>query len=413
MKLGDVANAEAAAFGKPLEGVRVLAVEQMQSLPFATQMLARLGADVVKVESLGGGDQGRGSQPSVVDESGANVGATFLRNNLNKRSIAVNLKSLEGQELVLSLAEKFDIFAENGKAGGADRLGIGFDAVSARNPKIVYLSISGFGNGDSPYSDMPAFAPIVEAMSGIYEFKRQGDNPPVVAPVGALGDIGTGLFGLVGVLAALRQRDRTGEAQYVDVAMLDAMVAMTDLVTNYWSLGLKGGAMAAMILDGFRAKDGWFIIQVAREFHFERLATCIGHDEWLTDERLAQRQGWVDHMDDIIRPGIEAWASDKTKMEAARVLGAAGVASGPCSSDDDIVADPHVDIRNMLVECPRTDGVEQPVLVPGNPIKMSGMAEGPETRVPHHGEHTTEILSTELDLAESAVDTLREQGIVA
>ncbi len=413
MKLGDVANAEAAAFGKPLEGVRVLAVEQMQSLPFATQMLARLGADVVKVESLGGGDQGRGSQPSVVDESGANVGATFLRNNLNKRSIAVNLKSLEGQELVLSLAEKFDIFAENGKAGGADRLGIGFDAVSARNPKIVYLSISGFGNGDSPYSDMPAFAPIVEAMSGIYEFKRQGDNPPVVAPVGALGDIGTGLFGLVGVLAALRQRDRTGEAQYVDVAMLDAMVAMTDLVTNYWSLGLKGGAMAAMILDGFRAKDGWFIIQVAREFHFERLATCIGHDEWLTDERLAQRQGWVDHMDDIIRPGIEAWASDKTKMEAARALGAAGVASGPCSSDDDIVADQHVDIRNMLVECPRTDGVEQPVLVPGNPIKMSGMAEGPETRVPHHGEHTTEILSTELDLAESAVDTLREQGIVA
>src|SRR5688500_13078976 len=263
MRLGDIANADAASNGKPLDGVRILAVEQMQALPYATQLLGRLGAEVVKVEAPGLGDLGRSSTPAMTDPEGRSVGATFLRNNLGKRSICVDLKTDRGRELVLRMAPRFDVFGENFKAGGADRLGIGWDDVVAAHPSVVYLSVSGFGDeGDSPYRSWPAYAPIIEAMSGVYERARLDDQPPVVAPVGALGDIGAALFGTIGVLAALRQRDRTGQPQRIDVAMLDSVVAMTDIVANYWSLGLKGRARPAVIFDGFRASDGWFVLQV-------------------------------------------------------------------------------------------------------------------------------------------------------
>jgi formyl-CoA transferase len=414
MRLGEVANEGAVGYGKPLDGVRVLALESMQSLPWATQLLARLGADVVKIESPAGGDAGRGAVPAMLDPEGRRVGATFLRNNLDKRSIAVDLKQAAGRDLVLQLAPHFDVVAENFKAGTAARLGVGYDDIAAVHPGCIYVSISGFGNtGDSPYADWPAYAAVAEAMSGIYEFKRQGDDPPIAAPVGGLGDIGSGLFAVIGILAALRHRERTGEGQYVDIAMLDAMVAMTDLVTNFYSMGLRGGAMGALIMHGFRASDGWFIMQVGREHQFERLAHTVGAPEWLTDERFATRQGWIDHLDTVIRPAVERWASGLSKVDACKILGEAGIAAGPCFSDEEVVHDPHVAARHMLVEVPRTDGVEEPVLVPGNPIKMSKMAEGPEAMVPWLGEHTDEILSAELGLSDDDIAKLRDAGVVA
>ena len=152
MRLGDIANAAAADAGKPLDGIRVLALEQMQALPYATQLLGRLGAEVVKVESPKGGDMGRSSLPAMEDPDGRQVGATFLRNNLSKRSICVDLKSDEGRKIVLDLAPRFDVVAENFKAGGLARLGLGYDDVAAVHPGVVYLSVSGFGNTtDSPY----------------------------------------------------------------------------------------------------------------------------------------------------------------------------------------------------------------------------------------------------------------------
>jgi formyl-CoA transferase len=418
VRLGDIANPGAAAAGKPLDGVRILALEQMQALPYATQLLARLGADVVKVEHPKGGDLGRGSLPAMTDPEGRSVGATFLRNNLNKRSIAIDLKSDAGRDLVLRLAPRFDVVAENSKAGAMARLGLGFDDLVAVHPTVVYLSVSGFGNRPdehghrSPYDAWPAFAPIVEAMSGIYEFKRTGDDPPLTAPVGALGDIGSGLYAVIGVLAALRQRDATGQPQHVDIAMLDAMVAMTDIVTNFWSLGLKGGNLAPLIMHGFRAADGWFIVQVGREPQFAALVELIGHPELATDPRFAQRQGWVDHLEAVLRPAIEGWAADKTRLQACEALSAAGIAAGPCTTDDEVVVDPHVAARSMLVEVPRTDGVEQPVLVPGNPVKLSGVAEGPETRVPWLGEHTDEVLAEELGLGAAELEALRASGAI-
>lgn len=246
MRLGDIANEAAADQPKPLAGIRVLAIEQMAALPFGTQLLARLGADVVKVESPGTGDSGRGSMPAIDDPDGRPVGATFLRNNLNKRSVTLNLKDPEGVRLCLELAKTADIVCENFKAGTADRLGIGYDAVKAVNPAAIYLSVSGFGNDPaSPHIHRAAYAAVVEGMSGIYEYKRLPERPPIVNPVGALGDISSALFGVIGVLAALRHRDATGEGQYVDIAMLDAAVAMTDLVTNFYSMGIAGEAESA------------------------------------------------------------------------------------------------------------------------------------------------------------------------
>jgi crotonobetainyl-CoA:carnitine CoA-transferase CaiB-like acyl-CoA transferase len=410
--LGDIGNAGALPNGKPLDGVRVLALEQMQALPYATQLLARLGADVVKVEHPDGGDQGRGARPAIEDPEGRPVGATFLRNNLGKRSICIDLKHPAGRDLVLRLAPRFDVVAENSRAGSMERLGLGYADLAAVHPGVVYLSVSGFGSTvPSPYADWPAFAPIVEAMSGIYEFKRQGDDPPVVAPVGALGDIGSGLFGVIGVLAALRHRERTGRGQHVDVAMLDAMVSMTDLVTNFWSLGLRGGDLGPIIMHGFRAADGWFVVQVGREHQFARLLEVIGRPDWAGDARFADRQGWLDHLESDLRPAIEAWATDRTKVEAAEDLGAAGIAAGPCFTDEEVVADPHVAARDMLVECPRPDG-GPPVLVPGNPVKLSAVADGPETRVPWLGEHTDDVLRDELGCDDAELATLRRDRTI-
>ena len=398
----------------PLHGVRILALEQMQALPYATQLLGRLGAEVVKVEPPGLGDSGRGSLPAMTDPHGRRVGATYLRNNFGKRSICVDLKQPAGVELVLRLAPHFDVIAENSKPGAMARLGVGYEDIAAVHPGAVYVSVSGFGNTvPTPYRDWPAFAPVVEAMSGIYEMKRTGDEPPTVAPVGALGDIGAALFASVGILAALRHRELTGRGQHVDIAMFDAVVAMTDIVTNFWSMGLRNGELGPLIMHGFRASDGWFVLQVGREAHFAKLVELIGRPEWAADPRFATRQGWVDRLEDTLRPEIEKWASGMTKVQACGRLGAAGLAAGPCLADEEVAADPHLAARSMLVELPRTDGVDQPVLAPGSPVRLSAAPTRPESRPPWLGEHTDEVLAAELGLDPDALGTLRAAGVIA
>ena len=412
MHLGDVANEGAAPYGKPLEGIRILAAEQMQALPFATQLLARLGAEVVKVEHPTMGDSGRGSSPFLIDPEGRKVGATFLRNNFNKRSVGIDLKDPAGRELFLDLAGGFDVVAENFKAGTLERFGLGYAAIAERHPRVVHVSLSGFGS-ESPYQDFPAYASIVEAMSGIYAYKTP-DGPPTTIPVGALGDISTALFATVGILAALRHRDRTGEGQHIDVAMLDSMVAMTDLVMNLWSLGARpdGDTPLGLICEGFRCSDGYVVMQVVREHQFTKLADLIGKPEWHDDPRFADRYGWEPHLDEVIRPAIEAWSSTRTRDEAARELAAAGIAAGPSQTPAEIIDDPHVAQHHMAVRMDRPDGVDEPVLVPGNPIKMSKVAEGPETRVPWLGEHTDEVLAAELGLTPDRLAALRESGTI-
>ena len=412
MKLGDVVNDQYLFEPRPLSGIRVLAAEQMAALPFATQLLARLGAEVVKVEHPVTGDSGRLSKPTIKDPDGLDVGATFLRNNFNKRSVALDLKSPEGVELFCNLAPKFDVVCENFKAGTANRLGIGYEDVSRRHPEVVYLSVSGFGNDPaSPYVDRAAYASVVEGMSGIYEYKRRPGKRPAANPVGALGDISSALFGVVGVLAALRHRELTGRGQYIDIAMLDATIAMTDIVANFYSMGIVDEAAGGVgIVETFEAKEGHFVLQVVREHQFEKVAAITGNEQWCSDERLATRAGWQEHFETILRPGIERWASDKSHREAVAILSRAGIAAGESNSSREIVEDEHVRVRRMLVEMPNEGG--EPVLVPGNPIKMSRTPEGPETRVPWLGEHTDEVLTSELGVDAAELADLRTRGVI-
>ena len=267
--------------------------------------------------------------------------------------------------------------AENFRAGAAERLGLAYADLAAVHPAVVYLAISGFGRPvpagtpASPYDGWPALASIVEAMSGAYEFKRPPGQAPIGSPMGGLGDIVTALFAVVGILAGLRQRDRTGRGQQIDVAMLDAMVAVLDVVPNFWSMGMPMGTPWPGILHGFRAADGWFMLQVLRPHQWPDLAHAIGQPEWAADPRFATPQGWLDHLECDIRPVIEQWASGQTKLEACAALNAAGLVAGPVRHRPRGGQRPHLALRHMLVEHPRPDGVAQPVLVPGLPVKFA------------------------------------------
>ena len=411
MKVGDITAPEHQTHGKPLDGIRVLAIEQMQSLPYATQLLARMGAEVVKIEHPVRGDLGRGSTPSVVDPKGRPVGGTYLRNNLNKRSVGMDLKNPAAIDLIRRMVPKFDVLAENLKPGTLAKMGLGYDDLTALHPGLIYLSVSGFGNlGESPYGHWPAYAPIAEAMGGLYAINRAEGENVKVSPVGALGDTGSGLYAVIGVLMALRQRDRHGHGQYVDIAMFDAMVAFGDMVPNYWSLGTDPRVPTAIINDGFPIDSGELVIQIGREHQFERLCYLIGRPEWLDDERFATRDGWREHLDEI-RAALRSWAGDRTTIQAADDLAAAGIAAAPVFEAADVIDDPHVAARHMMVEIPRPDA-DTPVLTPGNPVKMSAVSEGPDTRPPWLGEHTDEVLAAELGLDEDALAGLRADGAI-
>jgi formyl-CoA transferase len=416
MKLGEIRHPERAAFGKPLDGVRVLAVEQMQALPYATQLLAHLGADVVKVEHPRTGDSGRASRPALTDRDGRQVGATYLRNNLSKRSLGIDLKQPAGRELLLRLVPHFDVLAENLRPGAMQRLGLGFAPVAKLAPRTIYLSVSGFGQlAPSPYASWPAYAPVAEAMGGLYEPNRKPGAPPPVVVAGALGDIGTALFAVIGVLGALRHRERTGAGQLVDVAMLDSMLAISDMPPFLWSMGAPvawAAAGAIALCAGFRARDGWFVVGVFREHHFAKLAKLVGHPEWTSDPRFATREGWAAHTESVIRPALEEWAANMTKLEASRALCEGGIAAGPSQEAPDLAADPHVAARGMLIEVPRPDS-DRPMLVVGNPVKMSNVAEGPVRSFPGLGEHTDELLREILELDERELAELRARGVLA
>jgi crotonobetainyl-CoA:carnitine CoA-transferase CaiB-like acyl-CoA transferase len=403
-----------------LKGIRILAVEQMQALPFATQLMASLGAEVVKVEHPVLGESGRSSRPVVHDTDGTDVGATFLRNNLGKKSIGLDLKSPAGRELLIRLAGRFDVIAENFKAGTMDALGLGYPELSAIHPKLVYVSVSGFSNQTpSRYRSWPAYAGCVEAMAGFHDADCMPGERPRLGAAGSLGDIGTALFAVIGTLAALHQRDLTGRGQYVDIAMFDCMLAMADMVPFMYSMGLRMQRSAdrtstittGSISDSFQASDGFFIIQVARDKQFENLARVIGHDEWIGDERLA-RPNWSAVVTPVVRPAIEAWAATRTKLEAAEALCRVGVPAAPCNGPDDIIANELAEDRQMLLRVSRPDKPE-PLIVVGNPVRIGGNSSPAEHAWPRLGEHTVQLLQAELGVGKGELDVLRAQKVIA
>jgi crotonobetainyl-CoA:carnitine CoA-transferase CaiB-like acyl-CoA transferase len=415
MDLGEISNEDAAKYGKPLDGIKILAAEQMQALPFATQLLARLGAEVVKIEHPINGESARGALPSMDDPSGRPVGATFLRNNLNKKSVGIDLSTSEGQDLFLRLVPNFDVVGDNFKPGTMEKFGLDYKSINSKYPNVIVISISGFGNsGNSPYQNWPAYNSVAEAMSGLYDFKRREGEPPAVNPMGAVGDIATSLFGVIGILAALRHRETTGEGQYIDLAMFDCMASLADVAINFHSMGIsREPNPAPYVIAPFRCSDGYLVLQFVREHQFENLANLIGRPDWIGDSRFEERTGWGEHLHSEIIPALEKWAENQTRSETSSLLAEANVASGPVLTVPEVVKDPHLEERNMIVALPRTDGINEPILIPGNPIKMSKVSEGPEMRVPWVGEHTDEVLTEELGLSETELENLKKTGIIS
>ncbi|QQS14938.1 MAG: CoA transferase [Rhodospirillales bacterium] len=384
--------------------------------PYCTQLLADQGAEVVKVEPLDG-DHTRIVGPYRADDSDRAYGGYFASINRNKRSIAVDLKRPEGRELVLRLADGADAIVENYRTGVMDRLGLSYETLRARNPKLVYAAIRGFGDprtGASPYVDWPAYDVVAQAMGGIMAITGPDkDTPMKVGP--GIGDIMPATMGAVGIVSALYRASRTGQGQFVDVGMVDAVLALCERTLYQHSYvgavpAPEGNHHPMLCPFGmFPAKDGAVTIAAHSDIHWPILCRAIGLDRLADDPRLASVQDRRAHQDEIIA-AISAFTRARTKRELLGVLGGV-VPFGPVYDVRDIVADPHFRARDMVVSVPQP-GSAAPATIAGVPIKMTETPGRVRRRAPLLGEDTDDVLAR-AGLSAAEIVRLRDSKIIA
>jgi crotonobetainyl-CoA:carnitine CoA-transferase CaiB-like acyl-CoA transferase len=351
------------------------------------------------------------SRPGLTGPDGSYYGGTFLRNNHNKQSLAINWKHPTGAELLQRISSNFDVFAENFRAGALDKYGLSYEVFREADPRIIYLSISGFGHDKaSPYYEWAAFASVVGAMVGFYASDPAKDGIPKVGGAGTLGDSVAGLYAAIGILAALRARGASGRGQHIDISMLDCMVAIQDFAISQWALR-EEASTAIGIVDAFRCADGFFVLVVNRPHQFQKLASLIGKEAWLDDPGLKTAMGWEANLTAVIRPAVEAWSQSRTRLDACRELAAAGIAAGPMLAIAELVADEHLRLRSMIHQSALVGSTGQPYMYPGNPLKLSEMAERADEPPPRLGAATTAILKS-CGLSGAEIDSLRGQRII-
>ncbi|MCW2691586.1 MAG: CoA-transferase [Mycobacterium sp.] len=392
----------------PLAGLRVIDLTQMLAGPYATMVLADLGADVVKVEPLAG-DGVRQQGPFLPDDDLHDFGGYFQSVNRNKRSVALDLKAPEGREVLLRLIDGADVLVENYRVGVMDRLGLGYEALHERCPRLVYAAVRGFGDprtGVSPYVDWPAYDVVAQAMGGLMGITGVDAGHPLKVGPG-VGDVFPAVLTVVGVLAALRSAEQTGEGQFVDVAMYDGVLALCERIVYQHSYtgavpGPEGNGHPLLCpFDVFPTADGWMTIAAPRDHLWRLLCDGIGRPELGTDERYATNAARVAHCEEV-RAAVSSWTSARTNGEVLATLGGL-VPCGPVNTVADIVADPHVKARQMIVELEHP-GSPTPVSVVGTPIKLTGTPPGAHRRAPRLGEHTDDVL---LELGYSADEVTR------
>jgi len=400
---------------RPLAGMRVLAVENFIAGPFASMWLADWGAEVVKVEEPGKGDHSRSTSPLRPDDSGTPQSLSFLRSNRNKRSITLNLKSDDGKRVFRELAAQADIVLENLRPGVMDKLGLGWAQLSALNPRLIYVAISGYGHGDvkpSPYTEHPAFDIVAQARSGLmYRPERSGERPIYLGV--SLGDIQAGIVAAQGALLALLSRGRTGQGQKVDISLYDATMVLNELPLAMFSVFQEKyppGAHALTAPFGtYKAADGYIVIAVLGEHVWRRFCDAIGQPALAGDERFQDglaRRSHMAQLDAVIQP----WVAARSRADAVQALLEHGVPASVVNDVDDVLQCPHVAARDMLVQL--QDPVWGTVQVPGNPVKMSAMPDIPLQPAPRLGEHTDEVLAGWLGLSAAEVQALRERKVV-
>ena len=392
-----------------LTGLTVLDLTRVLSGPFATMTLADLGADVVKIEQPGTGDDTRQWGPPFQGDEAA----YFLSVNRNKRSLAVDLKLTDGLALVRDLARRADVVVENFRPGTAARLGLGYDDLSADNPGLVYASISGYGQ-TGPDSHRAGYDAIAQARSGIMSVTGEADGPPVRVGVSSA-DLVAGMWAVIGILAALRERDRSGQGQWVDISLLDGSVSwLAYVAAGYFATGTRppryGSAHPTIApYQGFATKDGELMLAVGNDAIWRRFAPAAGLDDLVDDPRFATNPLRVSHRDELLPLVADAMAS-RTSAQWVEVLDAAGVPVGPIQTVDEVVTDPQVLARGMVgeVEHP-TAGTLRTI---GCPVRLTATPPQVRTAPPLLGQHTDDVLA-ELGVDAERLTALRASGAVA
>lgn len=391
----------------PLDGVRLLDLSSQLSGPYCAMLLGDLGADVVKVERPGRGDDARGMAPFVRGES-----APFMTFNRNKRSITLDLKAPDGLAVARRLAERADVLLENWRPGAAARLGLGWAEVHALNPRLVYCSISGFGQ-TGPYAGRGGFDRIAQGMSGLMSITGEEDGPPLPVPL-PVADIGAGMFATIGILAALAHRARTGEGQVVDASLLETPIAWAVYeASSYFATGvvperLGPGHRTNAPYQAFRTADGWINLGGGSPGFWPVICRVLGVVELLNDPRFATAALRVEHRK-ALEAVLEARFLTAPAAEWLARLEAAGVPAGPVLTYDQVFGDPHVAARAMAVEVEHPRAGATRVL--GIPLKLSATPGSIRRPAPMLGQHTDEILG-ELGYDAAAIRDLHARGVV-
>ncbi len=409
MRAGIDRNLHSAIMAQPLDGLTVLDFSRVLSGPYCTMQLADLGARVIKIEQPGRGDDTRAWGPPFVERESA----YFLSINRNKESLALDLKHASAPRIVRALLERADIVVENFRPGTMARLRLDYETVSARHPRIVYCSISGFGQ-TGPRRAEPGYDAMIQAEGGLMSITGAADGPPFRLGV-AIADIATGLFAAQGVLAAIYARERTGRGQHVDIGMLDSVTA---LLTYQAAIAFATGATPSRMgnrhpsiapYDTFSAADGDFVLSVGNDDQFRRMCGLLGRPELPSDARFATNAARVTNYD-ALRPALLEAFAPWQRDPLLRALTDAGVPCGAVRSITEALADPQLAARDMIVELPHLTAGNVRVL--GSPVKMSDTPARISSAPPALGQHTRSILRDDVGLSDEEIRALVDAAAI-
>ncbi|HTK84338.1 MAG TPA: CaiB/BaiF CoA-transferase family protein [Patescibacteria group bacterium] len=402
----------------PLSDIRIVDLSRVLAGPFCTQILGDLGADIIKIEKPGAGDDTRKwGPPYLKDKDGKDTSesAYYLSANRNKRSAAIDIATPEGRELIHRLLEKSDILIENFKTGGLKKYSLDFSYVHKKHPHIIYASITGFGQ-TGPLSAEPGYDLMAQAMAGMMAVTGEPAGEPMKIGV-ALSDIMTGLYAAIGILSALHKRRETGRGQQIDVALVDCTLAsLTNLAQYYLTSGKVaarfGNSHSTIVpYQAFEAADGWMVVAVGNDSQFARFAKLLGHEEWAKDPRFATNPARVIHRD-VLLPLIAVAIKNRTRNEWLEGLEAIDVPGGPVNRIDEVFAMEQIQARNMRIEMGHALASD-PVPLIGSPLKLSETGVSYRQAPPVCGQNTDQVLRQLLELDTNRINELRARGVVA
>jgi crotonobetainyl-CoA:carnitine CoA-transferase CaiB-like acyl-CoA transferase len=399
----------------PLAGLSVIDLSRVLAGPWATQTFADMGADVIKVEQPDQGDETRHFAPFMPSVNGSEQESVyFMAANRGKRSITIDLKTDEGRQLVSELADKSDVLVENFKVGTLSKMGLGYPALSARNPRLIYCSITGFGQ-TGPHRNRAGYDLVIEAMGGLMSITGPRDGEPMKVGV-AMADILTAMYSTTAILAALYERERSGLGQHIDLALLDVQIAtLANQAANYLMSGKvpgrTGNAHDSIVpYQLFPTSDGEIIIAAANNLQFQRLASILGIPGLGEDPEYRTNGGRVQNREKLLSV-ITARLKQRTSAEWLADCERAQVPAGPINSLDAVFNDPQISARNLVLEFPR-NGKGDAVRVVGNPIRFLRTPVQHETPPPKLGEHTKAILSEVLGKSPEDIEALKKKNVI-